>query len=199
MAEWLYYAKMKPHAAAERASDLIRPGEFRNLYVAATFAHPDDAFEMGAGEAELLLDALCRMQSFAWIVVDMEAGWSARNRGAFARSEKVFWIVTDDAACLGKTAALLEHCRVEGNADWTVSRVIFAAGKYVGLAPSGYERIGVEPSVVLPYVPQWKTVKQPEELLKAVFYSQTLWEGFHRVMQPGWGREAEWNSLISPN
>ncbi|MFC0214688.1 CpaE family protein [Paenibacillus chartarius] len=193
MAEWLYYAKAKPHTAIERIGELIRPGLYRHLYYTDAFAHPDDAADMSAEDAELLLNALKKSNRFAWIIVDLEAGWSGRNRGALQGSDRIMWIVTDDAGALHKTEAMLELWRADGVIDKFAGRLSFIAGKYVGLTPTGYDRIGIDPSGVLPYVPQWKMVKHPEELLKAAFYTQTLWEAFQGIAQVPERSAATWN------
>jgi hypothetical protein len=191
MAEWLYYARTKPHVAAERVSEVLQASDERRLQLLAPFASPADAADMNESDAELLLGSLVRLQAFRWIVVDLEAGWCPRNIGALKVSDTIFWVVTDDSACLSKTEALLRHWTKDGLAATLRPRIRFTAGKYVGLTPTGYDRIGIEPAVTLPYVPQWKTVKRPDELLKAAFYSQTLWDGFQSAVQRGRGERSE--------
>lgn len=192
MAEWLYYARTKPHIAAERVSELLQTGEERGLKLVAPFSSPADASDMNESDSELLLHSLAALDEFRWVVVDLEAGWSLRNIGALTASDAIFWVVTDDSACLGKTEALLRRWTEDGFASQVRPRIYFAAGKYVGLTPTGYDRIGIEPALTLPYVPQWKTIKRPDELLRATFYSQTLWDGFQHAVSSGKGERNAW-------
>lgn len=179
LSEWLYFAKTKPKLAADRAASLLLPGPQRGLYVTAPFEHMADALDMTESDVELMLDSLSKQNRFSWIVIDGETGWGPRQQGAAVRCDLAFWIVTDDLASVNKTAKLLSGWRSTAADDSFTNSLIWTSGKYVGVSPSGCERLGVESEAVLPYVPRWKSVKRAEELLGAEFYSQQLWHVFH--------------------
>ncbi|KIL40167.1 hypothetical protein SD70_15170 [Gordoniibacillus kamchatkensis] len=94
---------------------MLRAGDERGLKLAAPFAAPADAADMNEADAELLLGSLVKLNAFRWIVVDLEAGWSLRSIGALSASDAIFWVVTDDSACLGKTEALLRRWTEEAS------------------------------------------------------------------------------------
>lgn len=177
MSEWLYFAKTRPALAAERAGTLLIPGPHPRMRLVVPFGNSADASDLNEAELKLLLNAIAQQRSFSWIVIDCETGWGPRQRGANSLCDLRFWIVTDDSASVNKTARLIdEWSRTED--DDPASGICWTAGKYVGVSPGGCERIGVEAEVLLPYVPRWKSVKRPEELLSAEFFSQQLLYSF---------------------
>ncbi|WP_040949234.1 AAA family ATPase [Gorillibacterium massiliense] len=115
-------------------------------------------------EAAALLKALAGC-GYGYIVVDLDSGLHDRTLGAMDASDLVIWLVTDDINSLHKTSRQHREWTLALDSGGRIDKTVFAANKYTGAFANDTSAFGIVCTTFLPYVPEWKSVTDPGQLL----------------------------------
>ncbi|MBP1995238.1 AAA family ATPase [Paenibacillus eucommiae] len=171
----LYYTKSAP-ALLEAKLELIKKNDPRlGFDFLSPCHHPREALEMKADHIQLLIEALIELNSYDYIVLDLEASLHARILRALALCDHIFWIVLDDLNCLYKTTEIRKALGLS-------NKVHYILNKYTGSAYNDFQSADIIFKGFLPYIPVWKTVHSAEQILSASIFSEQVYGIFESAV-----------------
>lgn len=136
---------------------------------------------MTRDDVRSLLERIVSLKLYDRIVLDLESSLHERVIGALECCDQIIWIIQDDAICLHKT-------RIVHKSLPRLSRIHYTVNKYTGRMTADTIRHGFEPKFFLPYIPEWKQVTNPVDLVKHRIYQEAvhvLVNGLENSMQGG--------------
>jgi len=166
----LYALQARPEQWEELALRLCRhQPQLRADYIDAP-EHPGERLALTPEITTAMLERLKASNRYDVIVVDPDSGAGEWHLNLLRVSDRILWLTLDDAQCLLKAEKLFRHweARLEGSADKTTFAVNKGNG---GRLVNRWTLQGAAPTIVLPYIPQWKAVDQPGRLLSSPAFS----------------------------
>lgn len=167
----LYYLRSSPALLGPKLELLKSYDPRSSIDYLSPCNHIREAQEMSGEDIRLLVEALVALNSYDYILLDLETSLHYRILKAIEVSDFVLWIVMDDLNCLHKTVALKK-------AIATTAAVHFILNKYTGNLYNDYESVGIKLKGYLPYIPEWKTVHAPEQIWSASIFSEQIYALF---------------------
>lgn len=122
---------------------------------------------------EALIGRLRGMGRYDLVIADPDSGVSDWHARLISLSGRVLWLVPDDWQGIGKAERLAAYWQEHWN-RWA-DRIAFVRSKGLGAAAPGW-KLPSPPEAVLPYIPQWKSMSDPGQLLGAAAFSAVLEE-----------------------
>ncbi|WP_248925597.1 hypothetical protein [Paenibacillus hamazuiensis] len=184
-AQAVYYAKTNPKQLAARLGSLVSYHPLYKFSYLETSSYAEELLEMGESEVIALIDAIAATGEYRTIVIDLESSLHPRIIGAISRCDRLMWMVLDEAQQLQKTLHVLKMLRdgaVPGGGEW-IGKAELIVNKHTGKLSNRLEKLGLRIAGELPYIPQWKSYGEVEQLLHCPpFQEQVL-----RLMQEGSG------------
>ncbi|WP_080836301.1 hypothetical protein [Cohnella massiliensis] len=159
----LYAMRARPDRGAEEWGRLRRNDERLRFDYLDAPDHPGERIAMSAEQLRELVAAIRSHGKYDLIVADPDCGCGDWHLELLNASDRVAWIVLDDVLSMRKTEKLVRHWRDKLPADR--GHTAFVVNKYSGAMRNGWRLPGGEPAGRLPYIPQWKTVNDPEQWL----------------------------------
>ncbi|TFE28206.1 hypothetical protein [Cohnella luojiensis] len=143
--------------------------QLRTDYVDAP-DHPGERLALTPELMEALLEKFRNMGRYDMIVIDPDSGAGEWHRRLLDLSDRVVWLIADDAQGLMKSEKLLRYW--QAHISEKISKLSFVLNKAIGGGLINQWNLpGEAPKVVLPYIPQWKTIDQPGRLLASPAFS----------------------------
>ncbi len=164
----LYYAKTDPKSLSTRLGALVQSDPKSGLFSVESLAHSGDIHSLTREETSGLIDGM-RAAGYQYIVLDLPASLDERAEAALRSSDAVLWLITDDAVSSQKTArAIVEWVGRLG--EPFKDRIVLGVNRFTGAPGMSQEAAaGLVPAFRLPYVPEWKNVASPAQLLNPGF------------------------------
>jgi len=160
----LYYAKADPKGLPARLGALVQSDPKSGLFCIEPLLHSSDMESLSADETAALIDSL-RSSGFDYIVLDLSSALDERAEAALRGSDAVLWLVTDDALCLSKTAKAYSEWSARLAGEPLRERILLGVNRCMGTPVHALELDGLAPAFCLPYMPEWKAVTSPGQLL----------------------------------
>ena len=146
--------------------------------------HPGERLALTPELTSALIGKLKAGNRYDLIVVDPDSGADEWHRRLLEMSDRIVWLALDDAQSLLKAEKLLAYWRT--SLEKSACRIAFAVNKgNGGRMVNRWGLPGKAPSIVLPYIPQWKTVDQPGRLLSAPAFEGAAEELLNALAQEG--------------
>jgi CO dehydrogenase nickel-insertion accessory protein CooC1 len=112
------------------------------------------------------------MDSYDFIILDLEASLHVRISQALKLSDITLWLVLDELNCLHKTKAVKKLLVA-------ISREIhFVLNKYTGNISNDFGSADIVLSGYLPYMPEWKSVHSLEPFFTGGIFPDQLMQAF---------------------
>jgi hypothetical protein len=161
----LYYAKTDPKGLAARLGCLVQADPRSGLFSIEPLTHSGDLETLTADETTGLIAAI-RGAGYSRVVLDLPASLGGRVEAALRNSDAILWLVPSDPLGLVKAEKAF--------AEWTArfgepfrDKVLPGVNRYTGTSVSIPSAAGLTPAFYLPYLPEWKAVAVPEQLLNS--------------------------------
>ncbi|MNI31277.1 CobQ/CobB/MinD/ParA nucleotide binding domain protein [compost metagenome] len=164
----LYYLRTTPTLLGAKLELLKRYDPRSGIDFLTPCHHIREAQEMSGDDIQLLVEALIKLNSYDFILLDLEASLHVRIIKALEISDQVLWMVMDDLNCLHKTIALKKAIN-------SLSSIHFILNKFTGSLYNDYNSVGIPIKGYLPYIPEWKTVHAPEQIWSASTFSEQIY------------------------
>lgn len=146
--------------------------------------HPGERLALTSDLLAVLLENIRKTGRYDLILVDPDSGAGDWHRKLLEMSNRVIWIVLDDAQTLLKTEKLLRHW--EEQLDTAMNKIVFVLNKGSGGAiMNRWSLPSATPPAMLPYIPQWKTIDQPSRLLASPSFSGAIDQLLDRIEAAG--------------
>ncbi|QMV43356.1 nucleotide-binding protein [Cohnella cholangitidis] len=135
--------------------------------------HPGERLALTSELVKLLLDKIRETGRYDLIVIDPDSGAGEWHRDLLQISDKIIWLVLDDAQMLLKSEKLLRYWQMHFTK--IMHKILFVLNK---ANPGGllnqWNLPDAAPALSLPYIPQWKTIDQPGRLLASPSYAGAI-------------------------
>ncbi len=166
----LYALQARPEQWGELSQQLCRhQSQLRADYIDAP-EHPGERLALTPELTGALLDKLKSDGRYDAIVVDPDSGSGEWHCSLLEASDRVVWLILDDAYCLQKAEKLLQYW--EPRLGKSAYKLILVLNKAVGGQPVNRCTLaGAGPELALPYIPRWKAVDQPGRWLSSPVFS----------------------------
>ncbi|WP_239614766.1 hypothetical protein [Cohnella mopanensis] len=135
--------------------------------------HPGERLALTSELLKMLLDKIRETGRYDLIVVDPDSGAGEWHCSLLQMSDKVIWLVLDDAQSLMKSEKLLRYWQEPFNGRMHKLSFVLSKGNTNGLL-NHWPLPGSSPAFILPYIPQWKAIDQPGRLLASPAYSGAI-------------------------
>lgn len=179
----LYYLKTNADQLQSKLKDLIVVD--RDTSVPFFYFHPsaEEMLDLSEQEINLLLDTLTQLETYHYIVIDLESALDPIELAALKKSDQVLWLLSNDMYSFHKTSYLLEELHGLLNDGAFSDRVQLVLNRYTGMIDPKLADSGIEIDGYLPYIPEWKQLITKEQLENPVFseYVDKLIRSFSRV------------------
>jgi cellulose biosynthesis protein BcsQ len=200
----LYSIQTQPEHWTEQLAQLCRhQSHLRTDFLDAP-DHPGERLALTPELLTTLLDGIRQTGRYDLIVLDPDSGAGEWHRSLVGRSDRVVWVTVDDTQSLMKTDKLLRYWREPLGEE--LNKILFVLNKgHGGGMVNRWELSGTSPSVILPYIPQWKAIDQPSRLLGAPAFAgavEQLLDQLNvggRLQSSGRRREGEGNGVQRTN
>lgn len=134
--------------------------------------HPGERLALTPELTELLVEKIRSTGKYDLIVIDPDSGAGEWHRKLLQASDRIVWLVLDDAQMLLKSEKLLRYWQGQTDKEVIARKLIFALNKSnAGGLVNPWHLPGDSPSSSLPYIPQWKAIDQPGRLLSSPAFS----------------------------
>lgn len=179
----LYYLKAKPTQAQASFESFRKREPALGFGYFDTVQMPREMLDMSREDASALVELICSRGSYDLVVVDLEASSHDRIRGALEKSDLIYWLVLDDIQVLHKTRALFTDYQSQLDTAYNrlIRRVRLILNKRLQTIYNPPEHFGLNLSGYLPYVPEWKNVTSPGQLLASSTFKMAV-SNLHRSL-----------------
>jgi cellulose biosynthesis protein BcsQ len=137
-----------------------------------------EAQEMSAEETRHLIEALVVMNSYDFIMLDLEASLHVRISQALKLSDFTLWLVLDELNCLYKTKAVKKLIGA-------LSNIHYVLNKYTGHISNDFGSADIVFSGYLPYIPEWKTINSLEPFFNGGIFPDQVMQAFEANNRKG--------------
>jgi cellulose biosynthesis protein BcsQ len=170
----LYYARTSPGLLGSKLELLKKSDARLGFDYLSPCSQIREAQEMSAEDTKLLIDAIIDLNRYEVIVVDLEASLQPRIATALTMSDHIMWIVLDDLNGLEKTKAMMRTFGSQRGVHYILN-------KHTGNVYNDFVSADITLQGYLPYIPEWKTVHAPEQMLAHSVFSEQLFEQYEKV------------------
>ncbi|WP_152394970.1 P-loop NTPase family protein [Paenibacillus guangzhouensis] len=137
----------------------------------------DEMKQINQQDARRLLDLIQRSGAYDTVVVDLDSAMEERTIAAMEYSDKLFWLLQDDALMLWKTEQVLQYLELHQSSQSLsalLHKTCFAVNKYLGQMVNPVRSSRIRVSAHLPYIAAWKQIDQPQVLLQAATFQSAV-------------------------
>lgn len=151
----LYYMRNNEKQLSVRFESLRQHHESLGIDYLTGPSNVRDLLELTEADAKRLLQVLCQMGRYDYIIVDMDYSVDERNLGVLQESDFVYWMMQHNEQCLAKTQVVLRYLQRANLGDTRFfSQLFFVLNKQLDeqiLYNSDFQITSY-----LPYIPEWK-------------------------------------------
>ena len=180
----IYYLKSKSNQLPTKLEEFIHYDSNLRADYFEPCTNIRDILDMKEDDIQYLLDSLVAMKMYDYIFINLESTTHERIIRTFSYSDLIYWIVVDDIQCLSKTEVLLreieriENRRIE---DFIFEKVVFLLNKFTGSFKNEFEAQSIQIQHLLPYIPEWKSIKHAQELLMSSVFNEDVLKLCHTL------------------
>jgi cellulose biosynthesis protein BcsQ len=174
----LYFVKSMPEQLKSKLGLFIKQDLRLGIDYLSPCHHLREAQEMSAEETRLLIEALVVMDSYDFIILDLEASLHVRISQALKLSDITLWLVLDELNCLHKTKAVMKSVGA-------LSGIHYVLNKYTGTISNDFGSAEIVFSGFLPYMPEWKTIHSLEPFFTGGIFPDQVMQAFEANNRKG--------------
>jgi cellulose biosynthesis protein BcsQ len=180
----LYYIEASPQHILSKIERIKRHDPTTKIDYFLASKKPQEILDLSLENSSLLINSLCDLGSYDLVVIDLESSIHDRILASFIDSDYIFWLVADDIQCLTKTDMILTYFRERYAEQYKgfSSNIHFVMNKYTGKTVNSLEKFGIEASVQLPYIPEWKSIGDINSVFESVTYNKQVMNLHHSLL-----------------
>ncbi|MDP1509664.1 ParA family protein [Paenibacillus sp. CMAA1739] len=135
-----------------------------------------ELMDMTCDEAKELIRTIAESGQYDVVIVDGDSEHGERAQAVFEASHKLIWLLADDLMSMHKCGLWLDvlaTTQPEG-LKAMICKTSFVVNRYMGTMINSLPRDFIELNGVLPYIPSWKQMQHPEQLLSSPIYQREI-------------------------
>jgi cellulose biosynthesis protein BcsQ len=175
----LYFVKSMPEQLKSKLGLFIKQDFRLGIDYLSPCHHLREAQEMSADETRLLIESLVEMNSYDFIILDLEASLHERISQALKLSDFTLWLVLDELNCLHKTKSVRKLLGALS------SGIHYVLNKYTGTISNDFGSADIVFSGYLPYMPEWKTINSLEPFFTGGIFPDQVMQAFEANHRKG--------------
>ncbi|OEF99077.1 hypothetical protein BHF71_02525 [Vulcanibacillus modesticaldus] len=176
-AKLLYYLKTNQEQLVSKIEALKKYDLNLKVDYFEHFSYPEEIQEMSKNDIEILIDALVNIGNYDYIIIDLDSSLNERIIGSMNKSNYVLWLLLDDIIGLQKTTILLNQLKNTFNSEYQdfYRKISFILNKFLGQdTKNDITDFGFQLNGYLPYIPDWKTITDGQQLTNQKAYSDQV-------------------------
>lgn len=179
----LYYLKAKPGQAEASFESISKREPALRIDYFDTVQMSREMLDISREDASALVELICSRGRYDLVIIDLESSSHERVFGALEKSDLIYWLVLDDIQVLHKTRALFTDYQSQLDTAYNrlIRRVRLILNKRLQTIYNPPEHFGLSLSGYLPYIPEWKNVTSPGQLLSSTTFKTAL-SNLHRSL-----------------
>ncbi|WP_058305891.1 AAA family ATPase [Gracilibacillus massiliensis] len=179
----LYYLKSNKDQLPSKLEDMIVVDDDTSIPFFYFLPSAEEMMDLNEQEIQLLIEQLVALQTYDYIVIDLDSTINSTVLTALKKSDHVLWLLSNDMYSFYKTSYLLEELHGFLNDGSFSDRVTLVLNRYTGAVDPKLADTAVEIDSYLPYIPEWKQLVSKEQLNNPVFaeYVEKLMHTFQKV------------------
>lgn len=137
----------------------------------------DEMKQLNQQDTRRLLDLIQQSGAYDTVVVDLDSALDERMLTVLECSDKLFWLIQDDALMLWKTEQVLQYLELHQSSQAVAAllhKTCFAVNKHVGHMVNPVRSSRIRVNAYLPYIAAWKQIEQPQVLLQAASFQSAV-------------------------
>lgn len=172
----LYYLKSNTSQLMAKLEELKRHDLQTRIDYFEPLQNSEEMLDMTKEDVKVLIETIVSMGSYDLVILDLESSTHERIVSALLNSDFIFWLLQDDVQCLEKNRLLLKEyqCLLDKNYSTLIKNTRFVMNRYTGKLANNLKDYGFVLDGHLPYIPEWKTVNQIDQLMKAPFFNKEV-------------------------
>jgi hypothetical protein len=138
--------------------------------------HSADLMEMTCGDTAALIGAICSLDMYDDLIIDLESSLHERIMEALDQSATILWIVLDDVQGAAKNRGWWEDYGTlyPERYDRLLGKTRFIRNRHIGPTVNAGLDGPWTPAAELPYIPQWKTAASGAELTASPVFNERV-------------------------
>ncbi|NOU99020.1 nucleotide-binding protein [Paenibacillus planticolens] len=171
----IYYLKSSPDVLGPKLQLL----KSHDPHLRFDYLSPNDQIremqEISGEQIRVLINTLISLNEYDYIILDLEASVHPRIVKGLELSDHIIWLIRDDLNDAYKTMALYKQMSFLQN-------VHFVLNKYTGMQTNDFSGLGNEISFMLPYIPEWKIIRTPQQIWESGLFSEQTYHMFTALL-----------------
>lgn len=188
----IYYLKSNNGQLKTKLSGLKSYDPATKLEYFEPVLNPNELLDLTVEDVQILIDALLEVGGYELIVIDLDASLNDYCIGAFNSSSNIIWVLIDNPVYLHKTKQLLIQLKQLFKNQYTSyeQKLLFILNRHLDIISNDFSdlNINLNPSLYLPYIPEWKFINDINQLYGS--------EQFNQQIQKLYGNLSQANPLI---
>ena len=186
----VYYCRINRDQLAERLAEMIDLHPASGVYSVPIARKLTELEDMTDEATRALIHGLIESGRFDCLVIDPAIGLHPRTVASLGLSDRIFWIVTDDANSLHKSRILSQELadRLGLSFRQWKAKTVYLLNRCNEQPVNDPFAWGLNVQAILPEVPEWRTLEHPSAWLAPQRVreklSRLLWTDWHRATQP---------------
>ena len=179
----LYYLKSNKDQLSSKLEDMIVVDNDTSIPFFYFLPSAEEMIDLTEQEIQLLIEQLIKLETYDYIVVDLDSSINSTVLTALKKSDHVLWLLSNDMYSFHKTSYLLEELHGFLNDGAFSERVTLVLNRYTGAVDPKLADTSLDIDSYLPYIPEWKQLVSKEQLNNPVFaeYIEKLMHTFQKV------------------
>lgn len=188
----LYTIKSSPQQVPSKIDKHKSTHQFFHFDYFPPLRSSDEILDLDAQDSSVLIDSIIRFNYYDYVIIDLESSLHERVISALEQSDWVIWLLVDHPFDAEKTEALIRIMRSRPDLQGTkiLSRTLYLLNKSLSgeskTAAHSYSphvsSANVSISGELPYIPEWKSIKNIEEVVSSMNFRNELIKIFYQKM-----------------
>ncbi|WP_078553032.1 AAA family ATPase [Bacillus alkalicellulosilyticus] len=185
----LYYLKTSTEQLPMKIEALKKYDDDLGVDVFRMLPSAEEMLDLTREQTELLLQTLYDSGNYDYIIVDLDMGISPCVLATLAKSYHVLWLVNYDVQSFYKTGSLLEELHsILQDGDFR-EKVSIVLNRYMGSIPDEFADFDLDIEAYLPYVPEWKEIKDVNQLLSTPIFAEYIQKMIQTLIEKSRGVE----------
>lgn len=175
-ARLLYYAKSKPDGLHMELQKLVRYDSTLKIDYIHPLQNVKDIEDIEMEDIQTIIQSLVDHQKYNVIIIDLDSSLHPRVWAAMEASRHIIWLLSDDIQCRLKTKKIWKELisLYDMDSEQFKLKNHFIINKYTGAVMNDFETNEIQMSSFLPYIPQWKSVHEGQQLFSSDMFNRSM-------------------------
>ncbi|TFJ41869.1 hypothetical protein CKN73_05270 [Carnobacterium divergens] len=170
--ELFYFAQKRSDKLLSKMAEFIKTDSYLGIDYFDFIQNPEEMIELSATDIHYLITVLKNSEQYDFIVVDIDSQLHERNLEILKNSQKIFWLIKNEAIQIFKTEQMATNSRELLDIEVETNPVISFLMSHC--RHEGHYETNLLIRNTVPYVSSWQSLKNPVEIFENHEYNQSI-------------------------